>query len=103
MNDGGVIIGSVKVVWGSVDPDVVVVVGPGLFSCWKQNQSVVNLMLDDGCQKSEPPSASPSALSGETSRFVLDVDVVVLVPTGDEARAGSCGDVLWRGSLKLDV
>lgn len=107
VHDGGVVIGSVQVV-GSlfvevvghlrvdvlpVDPDVVVAVAPGLLML--EAQSVVDLVLDDAVVEAAPSveredlSASRFAQSRETSGFVLNADVVVLVLTADEAEAGS--------------
>ena len=106
VHDGGVVVGSVQVVGVllvevvghplvdvlPVDPDVAVAVAPGLLVL--EAQSVVDLVLDDSVVDTAPPverehlSASHSAQRGETSAFVLDADVVVLVPTGDEADAG---------------
>jgi len=68
---------------------------------------VVDLVLDGAMVDAAPPverehlSASCSAQRGVTSALVLNADVVVLVPTGDEAEAGlavegihSVGDLL---------
>ena len=106
VHDGGVVVGSVQVVGGllvevvghlwvdvlPVDPDVAVAVAPGLFVL--EAQSVVDLVLDDAVVHAALPverehlSASLFAQRGETSGFVLDADVVVLVLTGHEADAG---------------
>lgn len=107
VHDGGVVIGSVQVVGVllveivghlrvdvlPVDPDVVVAVAPGLLVL--KAQSVVDLVLDDAMVEAallverEDLSASCSSQSRETSGFVLNADVVVLVLTGDKADAGT--------------
>ena len=118
VHDGGVVVGSVQVVGVllvevvghlrvdvlPVDPDVVVAVAPGLLVL--EAQSMVDLVLDDAVVEAallverEDLSASCSSQSRETSGFVLNADVVVLVLTWDKADAGSAVEGV-HGALDL--
>lgn len=106
VHDGGVVVGGVLVVGVllaevvghalinvlPIDPDVLVAVTPGLLVI--EAQSVVHLMLDDAVVQAAPPverqhlPASCPAQAREASIFVLNADVIVLVPAGHKAEAG---------------